>query len=264
MKRTCGNCKKSFNALPSIVKKGWGLSCSRKCQYITAHNGTWKPCETCGKKFYARAVDLKKRNRGKYCSRVCFINGPKHSKKRILCSWCKESMLTTEGKIKRGKKYCSKKCYSQSAELVVDRKCTRCNIIFKVNPSVVKNGGGLYCSHKCRKLQKGICIICKEKKIVRSSGMCKKCHTANDNMLRNYGLSLAEVNKHKKEGCQICKGSKRLFVDHDHATKKFRGILCPDCNFLLGAAKDSVLILKKAILYLKDNQDTGEATEDLT
>jgi len=40
-------------------------------------------------------------------------------------------------------------------------------------------------------------------------------------------------------------------VDHDHETYEFRGILCASCNHLLGMAHDDILVLEKAIFYLK-------------
>lgn len=58
--------------------------------------------------------------------------------------------------------------------------------------------------------------------------------------------------------CDICAApasqfKKRLSYDHDHATGKFRGWLCVNCNIGLGNAKDSVEILLKMIVYLKKN-----------
>lgn len=55
--------------------------------------------------------------------------------------------------------------------------------------------------------------------------------------------------------CEACgipfasvkKGSQ---CDHDHATGKFRGWLCVNCNVALGYAKDSRVILQKLIDYL--------------
>lgn len=73
---------------------------------------------------------------------------------------------------------------------------------------------------------------------------------------RDYGITLAEfaVMEHRQNGlCAICKGPpdrKYLLVDHDHVTKKVRGLLCHNCNVLLGHAKDSVEILQAATEYL--------------
>jgi hypothetical protein len=40
-------------------------------------------------------------------------------------------------------------------------------------------------------------------------------------------------------------------TDHDHSTGKFRGVLCRDCNWMLGKAKDSSSILRKGAEYLE-------------
>jgi hypothetical protein len=40
-------------------------------------------------------------------------------------------------------------------------------------------------------------------------------------------------------------------ADHDHKTGKFRGVLCQNCNFILGRADDSVETLAGLIAYLK-------------
>jgi hypothetical protein len=55
--------------------------------------------------------------------------------------------------------------------------------------------------------------------------------------------------------CAICgkaKSDAKLFcVDHNHSTGNIRGILCHNCNLILGHAKDGVGVLYKAIEYLK-------------
>jgi hypothetical protein len=62
----------------------------------------------------------------------------------------------------------------------------------------------------------------------------------------------------EKQGrcCAICKasesGSKRNWhTDHSHETGSARGILCHQCNLLLGAAKDRIPVLELAADYLK-------------
>lgn len=54
--------------------------------------------------------------------------------------------------------------------------------------------------------------------------------------------------------CQCCgcsePGSKGWCLDHDHATKKFRGIVCSACNTMLGMARDSISNLAAGIRYL--------------
>lgn len=42
-----------------------------------------------------------------------------------------------------------------------------------------------------------------------------------------------------------------LFVDHDHATSKVRGLLCNDCNQVLGRMRDNPALLRMAAAYLE-------------
>lgn len=56
--------------------------------------------------------------------------------------------------------------------------------------------------------------------------------------------------------CVVCedasKNTRRLSVDHDHKTGKVRGLLCMECNMVLGLVKDEVGILQNMIKYLKN------------
>lgn len=52
--------------------------------------------------------------------------------------------------------------------------------------------------------------------------------------------------------CECCgQGARRLVFDHCHATDKFRGWLCDNCNSGLGSFKDDIERFKKTILYLE-------------
>jgi Recombination endonuclease VII len=69
----------------------------------------------------------------------------------------------------------------------------------------------------------------------------------------------------KREGllgpgiCDICSDQvKSLCRDHCHVTDKRRGNLCNSCNLVLGFAKDSPEILRKAALYLEKFQRNNE------
>jgi protein-arginine kinase activator protein McsA len=77
---------------------------------------------------------------------------------------------------------------------------------------------------------------------------------------RTYGIdkkAWLELLKSQNNACAICsKTSDDLgffYTDHDHETGKVRGLLCQNCNTVLGHAKDDVDILIKAIAYLKNN-----------
>jgi hypothetical protein len=70
-----------------------------------------------------------------------------------------------------------------------------------------------------------------------------------------YSLSPLEVLKmYETENCNICSNKMdKKCIDHDHLTGKVRGIVCQNCNIVLGHAKDNVDILNKCIKYLNES-----------
>lgn len=74
-----------------------------------------------------------------------------------------------------------------------------------------------------------------------------------------YKLSMDEYNEifDKQEGrCAICHKHQSelntpLCIDHDHETDDVRGLLCSNCNSMLGMADDNQSLLQEAIEYLK-------------
>ncbi len=79
---------------------------------------------------------------------------------------------------------------------------------------------------------------------------------------KKYGLTQEDVilmHESRNFKCDVCgKDSDhrydKLCVDHCHTTGKVRGLLCFSCNTLLGNAKDDIVILQNAILYLEKNK----------
>ena len=68
---------------------------------------------------------------------------------------------------------------------------------------------------------------------------------------------------YKEQGgiCAICGlpervKNKKLSLDHCHHSGRLRGLLCNRCNTGLGSFKDSPLLLRKALKYLKRGLDT--------
>ena len=109
----------------------------------------------------------------------------------------------------------------------------------------------------------GKASICKKCSVISGVKRQKKDPDKYKNYLlnRNYGISLNDYNKifAEQEGCCAICGKHQsefelaLSVDHDHATNKIRGLLCPNCNKGLGCFKDNVKLLSEAINFLKNN-----------
>jgi Recombination endonuclease VII len=95
----------------------------------------------------------------------------------------------------------------------------------------------------------------------KKGSRCKTCTSisAHGGMVaRTYGISAKEygvIFRAQGGRCGICRNrpvTARLAVDHDHKTGEVRGLLCSRCNHeLLGAAHDSLLILKQAVSYME-------------
>lgn len=77
------------------------------------------------------------------------------------------------------------------------------------------------------------------------------------NLRHNYGITIEQYEQmYERQGgrCAICRGTnngKPLSVDHDHKTKKVRGLLCVNCNHAIGKLCDDPDIMRAAIRYLE-------------
>lgn len=182
-----------------------------------------------------------------------------------VCAWCKEEYIKKRSC--RGK-FCSKICSGKSNSSKRIKK--------------------VICCYDCGKtieshLYKNRCIDCKRIAHNKNNNadyhrrkdyvkMQRKAYYASNkqtfierNKTRYYykylkGMSVQDYEQLCKEcnySCNICglitdgKFTKKLYVDHDHSTKKIRGLLCQKCNSGLGMFKDNIIILSKAIVYLK-------------
>lgn len=57
--------------------------------------------------------------------------------------------------------------------------------------------------------------------------------------------------------CCICGEQQPLVLDHDHATKKVRALICSPCNKGLGGFRDNPKFLEAAAQYLIAHQKTS-------
>lgn len=73
-----------------------------------------------------------------------------------------------------------------------------------------------------------------------------------------YGVTpeqYAALLEQQDNRCAICRtdtpgGKGGWHVDHDHDTKAVRGLLCHNCNLMLGHAQDNADTLRAALAYL--------------
>lgn len=141
------------------------------------------------------------------------------------------------------------------------KQCTRCNTN-KPFDSFYKKKGGKF----------GLTSLCKPCKYESD----KECRARNpervqrngrSSNLAKYGITLIEYTElieQQAYKCAICYKhtddclKSRLYVDHCHTTQAVRGLLCHNCNTLLGHAKDSVPTLESAIKYLQENSNNDQ------
>jgi hypothetical protein len=51
--------------------------------------------------------------------------------------------------------------------------------------------------------------------------------------------------------CAICREAPAEHVDHDHVTRRVRGLLCFNCNGALGQFRDRTDLMLRAVAYLR-------------
>jgi|SRR5579859_843078 len=82
-------------------------------------------------------------------------------------------------------------------------------------------------------------------------------HEANYRLKKRYGITLAQKElllQEQGNKCAIClcniESTTKCAVDHDHTTKRIRGILCIGCNRSMGRLGDSYEKLERVAMYL--------------
>jgi len=127
------------------------------------------------------------------------------------------------------------------------------------------------------------CMVCRRKKHLENpkkrevhrkgskNWYQKNPEKAKSQRLKRYGITYEQYNELREKQnycCASCgrhesvveqgraKGAETaLCVDHCHSTGKVRGLLCTNCNTLIGKAKDDIETLNKAIQYLKEHHE---------
>jgi hypothetical protein len=90
----------------------------------------------------------------------------------------------------------------------------------------------------------------------------KKLSDRKQSLKKRYNITLEQYNELFIKQNGLCAGCdlhasqlrRNLCVDHDHFTGKIRGLLCDDCNIILGHAKDDMKTLHQLTSYLENSQ----------
>jgi len=133
------------------------------------------------------------------------------------------------------------------------KKCLNCQKEYQPKTKSQK-----FCSHKCR-----CSHYYKTYYKTHPKRKVKKITMRRKGLKYRYNLSLKDYQsllKSQNGVCAICGraetrknrygGTCQLHIDHDHKTKKVRGLLCSKCNAGLGLFNDDIKLLKRAIKYL--------------
>jgi hypothetical protein len=120
--------------------------------------------------------------------------------------------------------------------------------------------------HRARREAAGLCVTCGGEKERRDVQRCNECNRKNNDRVleRRYGITRDEYEELKAgqgHKCALCHTDlaglgRSVHVDHDHDTGEVRGILCIECNLLIGWYEE-ILALNLAPVF---DKYLGQAT----
>lgn len=153
---------------------------------------------------------------------------------------------------------------TRAAELKLKSLCIVC-----ATPTL----GGAQCENHRQKMNAALNALHQQR---RQTGLCTQCGEESDPFalcvrcrlrLRIVRLDVLPEEKQKAltvlqnfDGhCQCCGGTdgggRGWCFDHDHQTRRFRGIICGYCNAMLGMARDNIVVLLAGAKYLADRRN---------
>lgn len=114
-------------------------------------------------------------------------------------------------------------------------------------------------SHSCKE-----CLLAYRQKLREGNPDREKEKNFRNDLWKNYRIRISEYEAllFKQSGCcAICKRhhsvlTRKLSVDHCHKTGTIRGLLCDNCNPMIGYAKDNIENLKNGIIYLEQHANS--------
>lgn len=162
--------------------------------------------------------------------------------------------------------FCSSRCAHLAKYQPVEQKNERClecdGLIVGRRPQAAYCSDACATKHRQRKMaveaqeRRVPCVHCGTTIPPRARRFCSRTCTLAHRRPEKYGLTRDELAAllAQHDVCAICRtdnwGRKGPQVDHDHVTGAVRGVLCSNCNTLLGHAKDDPDLLRAAVEYL--------------
>lgn len=211
--------------------------------------------------------------RGKFQKRLCreCLERDENSVEQKQCTSCKKHLAISQFHLSNGQRapYC-KTCVKQQTERVFSKraltvrpipemkKCSKCGEL--------KSGQSFYNSNSTTDGRSTYCKECSIKaakesgaRLVFEVGLLKIPKKKVSAWMREFRLDYDQILAllHKSQAsCEICgklfSEVREIHLDHDHSKGTVRGVLCLNCNLMLGHAKDNPAILSKAVLYLTE------------
>lgn len=214
-----------------------------------ASNWETKQCEKCGNDFKAKPGGA-----GRFCKISCWRTVQAEQMVTVRCPRCGNDFRTRS---RDPRIHCSQRCRRPEAHLhsreAPDgfKVCCDCYETKPVedftNDRRAKDGK----LHHCRQ-----CLHARTKAWRLNNPERVGYLNRRSALGRKYGITPSqyeEMRAAQDYRCSICsepETEQRLVIDHCHATGRVRALLCSNCNRALGAMKDDIDILKKAIAYL--------------
>lgn len=146
----------------------------------------------------------------------------------------------------RKKAYCQENIFKKD-EYVICKKCKKTKHIIQFTTTELRS----------------IWPSCRECKKHYQKEQHRKNHLKSTYKITNEQYDFMLLQQQNK--CKICNKEetmihqstdkiKKLSVDHSHKTGKIRGLLCANCNLMIGHAKEQSHVLKNAAIYLEEHE----------
>lgn len=148
----CNYCSKPFLIMPCLTRKT--NYCSLNCYWTETNRKQPKTCKSCGKTFQAEGHLLKK-GFGLYCSRDCWFKLFTKARKSLKCKQCNKIFTVAKSTSETKPKFCSKICKDDFERDYVSSVCRNCKQNFQLPRSNLNRGRGSFCGWKCFKTFRG-------------------------------------------------------------------------------------------------------------